>query len=432
MPTINPDPNLDGTLSYLLNNASGKSGRLSIEAGATPIVFVQTAGGGFQVRNEVGTVVMSISEAGVGAPIDGSGTAGFIPKFTDANTIANSLLSDDATNVSLASGQLLAPLGAVGTPTYSFTGDANTGLYSPGADQVSLVTNGVAQLALTTTTATFAGVVRVPFGVVGGPGISFDGDGTTGFYRSAASTIGVAVGGVNNFTFASAGLTALTTAKFLGIASAGSTSFAFAGDTTTGISRQAAGGIGFLQAGNLNFYLEVTGTTVVPQFRMGTGTGFATLIGRASANYVAVGNVGAGEDDLMTYSLPASSFTNAGSRNVRIKAWGTTANNANAKTLKIYFGTQLMATLALTVAQAGRWVAEAVIGRTGSSTQDFFAEAREVVVATGAYLATTAVGTGAQDDTAAITIKCTGEATADNDITQEGMLVDFATAPFGV
>jgi hypothetical protein len=38
------------------------------------------------------------------------------------------------------------PLGTAGAPTITFTGDTNTGLYSPGADQVAISTNGTGRL----------------------------------------------------------------------------------------------------------------------------------------------------------------------------------------------------------------------------------------------------------------------------------------------
>jgi hypothetical protein len=38
------------------------------------------------------------------------------------------------------------PLGTAGAPTVTFTGDTNTGLYSPGADQVAISTNGVQRI----------------------------------------------------------------------------------------------------------------------------------------------------------------------------------------------------------------------------------------------------------------------------------------------
>jgi hypothetical protein len=43
-------------------------------------------------------------------------------------------------------GALAHPLGAAATPSITFTGDTNTGLYSPGADQVAVATNGTGRL----------------------------------------------------------------------------------------------------------------------------------------------------------------------------------------------------------------------------------------------------------------------------------------------
>jgi hypothetical protein len=43
-------------------------------------------------------------------------------------------------------GALVHPLGAAATPSITFTGDTNTGIYSPGADQVAVATNGVGRL----------------------------------------------------------------------------------------------------------------------------------------------------------------------------------------------------------------------------------------------------------------------------------------------
>jgi hypothetical protein len=40
------------------------------------------------------------------------------------------------------------PLGSAAAPTYTFTGDTNTGIYSPGADQVAVATNGVGRLVI--------------------------------------------------------------------------------------------------------------------------------------------------------------------------------------------------------------------------------------------------------------------------------------------
>ena len=51
----------------------------------------------------------------------------------------NPLLREDGSNSALA-------LGSQGTPSLKFTGDTNTGIYSPGADQVAISTGGSARL----------------------------------------------------------------------------------------------------------------------------------------------------------------------------------------------------------------------------------------------------------------------------------------------
>jgi hypothetical protein len=43
------------------------------------------------------------------------------------------------------------PLGSAAAPTYTFTGDTNTGIYSPGADQVAVATNGTGRLFINST-----------------------------------------------------------------------------------------------------------------------------------------------------------------------------------------------------------------------------------------------------------------------------------------
>ena len=156
-------------------------------------------------------------------------------------------------------------------------------------------------------------------------------------------------------------------------------------------------------------------------FGMGTGAGQASSIGVANVNNTAVGNVGAGEDDLITYPLDANSFS-ANKRGVRIRAWGTAANNANAKTLKLYFGTQIIVTTSLTVNQVDTWQVEATVWKTGASTQDWQTQLVEAGTAT---LIDIENGTATQTDTGAITIKCTGEATTNDDILQEGVFIEY-------
>jgi hypothetical protein len=71
------------------------------------------------------------------------------------------LLREDGSNAALS-------LGSAGTPSLKFTGDTNTGIYSPGADQVAVATNGTGRLFVDATgnigvgaAATANGVLRL-------------------------------------------------------------------------------------------------------------------------------------------------------------------------------------------------------------------------------------------------------------------------------
>lgn len=91
--------------------------------------------------------------------------------------------------------------GSAATPSITFTGDTNTGLYRIGADQLGVVTNGVLRLGLSTTGATFSLPVDHPLGTAAAPSITFIGDFDTGLYSSGANTLDVTTGGTAKVRF---------------------------------------------------------------------------------------------------------------------------------------------------------------------------------------------------------------------------------------
>lgn len=164
----------------------------------------------------------------------------------------------------------------------------------------------------------------------------------------------------------------------------------------------------------------VTGT----QVKAGSGSGSYDIVTSANVQYTPVGNVGGGEDDLMSYPLPANSFSAAG-KTIFLKAWGTGANNINAKTVNLYVGGTQINTAPLVASVAGVWEAELLLICSGSSTQSYYSKFARANLAGTSDVPLRTQGTGAKTDTADIIIKFTGTATADNDITQNGMIVEF-------
>jgi hypothetical protein len=80
-------------------------------------------------------------------------------------------------------GALAHPLGAAATPSITFTGDTNTGIYSPGADQVAISTNGQGRLYVDASGRILAGTASSSIG--GSGSIVLQGSAGPGVVRAA-------------------------------------------------------------------------------------------------------------------------------------------------------------------------------------------------------------------------------------------------------
>jgi hypothetical protein len=70
--------------------------------------------------------------------------------------IAGTKISPDfGSQTVTTTGVISSALGAAATPSITFTGDLNTGIYSPGADQVAVATNGVERVKFGTSEVVF-------------------------------------------------------------------------------------------------------------------------------------------------------------------------------------------------------------------------------------------------------------------------------------
>lgn len=141
-------------------------------------------------------------------------------------------------------------------------------------------------------------------------------------------------------------------------------------------------------------------------------------------------NAGVTEEDLWTYNLPANTLS-ANNYLVRITAFGSTAANANNKTVRLYFGGTLVSTSATVAANDGRWTHVADVYRTGASAQRAIGTA--AMNAAGDASASTVrlnYATIAADTTAAIVIKVTGQngTASAGDILFLGARVEFLRA----
>jgi hypothetical protein len=105
----------------------------------TKLATIATAG---KVSNSATTATnANTASAIVARDASGNFTAGTITAALTGAASSNVLKAGDT-----MTGALVVPLASASTPSLTFTGDLNTGIYSPGADQVAISTNGTGRL----------------------------------------------------------------------------------------------------------------------------------------------------------------------------------------------------------------------------------------------------------------------------------------------
>lgn len=135
-----------------------------------------------------------------------------------------------------------------------------------------------------------------------------------------------------------------------------------------------------------------------------------------------VGNVGVGEDDLATYSVPGNSLVTNGQA-LQFMIAGTIATNVNAKRIRVKFGGSTIfdtGAAGIPISAAIDWTIKGMIVRTGATTQKCMVEMNTNNATLAAYAD---YSTASETLSSASTLKITGEAVTDNDIMTEMYLV---------
>jgi hypothetical protein len=189
------------TLSGGNGNTSGVGGQLIVLGGAGGTtgnggdVTVRTGAGG-STSGDSGTMSISTGAStsgntGVLNIVSGTATSGnsgaiTIQSGTATGTVGNVVLgTNGTTRLTLSTTQLtstlpiIGPVGAVGAPTYSFTGSTSTGMYSSTTNTINFSTNANNRLTIgstgiltTTATAVATSVSTGSVRIVGGVGIT--------------------------------------------------------------------------------------------------------------------------------------------------------------------------------------------------------------------------------------------------------------------
>jgi len=157
------------------------------------------------------------------------------------------------------------------------------------------------------------------------------------------------------------------------------------------------------------------------RFQLGSSTAQAAPITTPNVDNTTTASGAGSPANLKSYVLPANALA-ANGQGLRIRAWGTTANNANAKAIRIAFGATLVANFTLAINTAAAWVVEAMVYRTGAATQD-------AVQFYGQHSSASATGpnitTPAETLSGAVTVQCSCTQTSASDVVQEGFMVEY-------
>lgn len=287
------------------------------------------------------------------------------------------------------------------TPSFSRSGDTNTGIGFPTADAVSGIAGGSEVSRSTYLAGTYNQLILNPGGPSNGK--------TAIFYIRPSGT--------------------WTTG--------GAAYISFTDDVTEYVQGPNPRG---LSGENGQFIFDHNGTVFAlwdknKNYRLmlraggnaaGTNTASSGIAagGTKKTDITPVGNVGGGTDDLISYTIPASVLGTNGDK-IEWTAFGTFGATTTADITCNYGGTTLFSASSLSAANNDSWEAHGTITRTGATAQvatsSFEASLGGTVTKKQAYTAPAETLSGT------VVLKCTGTSSnaTDNDIVQKALTVNW-------
>ena len=219
--------------------------------------FIASVGGvgvfNFVSTTEVRPLVSVHNIDGVVGTPSYSFTSGSTDGFYRAGTNIIGVATAGADVAYFTATQLKVANGLVGAPGYSFLSSPNTGLYYTGGNTFAATANSTQAMIWSDTRVRSVLPLYIPDGIIGAAGMAFNTEPDTGLYRIGADNIGITLGGVNNFSFATTGLSVLTSG------SAATPAINWITDTDTGFYRVGVNQIGVAVAGGALLHMNSNG-----------------------------------------------------------------------------------------------------------------------------------------------------------------------------
>ncbi len=158
--------------------------------------------------------------------------SGFYQAAASPNTIGLSLggtVRWSATTTAATTSLLnRAPDGSVSAPAYSFAGSTNSGMYSVNTTDLQFAVNGVQRLGIESTNVECTAQLRVSVGSAGTPSVAFSGDTDTGVFSPSSGEVAIACEGTQRLKVTTDGISfdANTTSFKMKLITVGTTSSA--------------------------------------------------------------------------------------------------------------------------------------------------------------------------------------------------------------
>ena len=188
-----------------------------------------------------------------------------------------------------AGGDIVTAIGSAGAPSHTFTGFTTTGMFHRGTNEIGFTTAGTENLRLTGSNLRMASATSTIYnvgyyrgvaatGTVSSPTYSWDGDSDTGMYRHNADDLAFTTGGTRRVSIANSGVYAFVPVRTID-GTAAAPPHSFTSDTNTGMYRAAADTIGWSLAGVRKMQLSPD------RLYLYGGTNVASYIGPINASY---------------------------------------------------------------------------------------------------------------------------------------------------
>lgn len=162
-----------------------------------------------------------------------------------------------------------------------------------------------------------------------------------------------------------------------------------------------------------NFPVSLTSTANKP----------VTLTGVIVKDFTSLSSPAGGTPQLKNFVLPGGSLQTASpGQALRIRGWGTLANNVNAKSVLLKFGATTVITVPMTASTANFWHIDAIVAVRGATSQIASAIGAQ---GTGTPTHVENQASPAETISGDITVQFTGVQTAAADIVQDGLLAEW-------